>query len=73
MSQSESVEPIRREVSWGGKLLGLGIVGTVVILVMSAERTGNTAITANAAPILGLALAAAIAIPMLLCRRAVRD
>lgn len=63
----------RREVSWAGKLLGLGIIGTAVIVVISGENAGSAAVTANALPILGGALACGIALPMALFRRTVTE
>jgi hypothetical protein len=73
MAEHESAAPPRREVSWGGRFFGLGIMGTVVIVVIAGENSGNAAITANAAPILGAALAAAIGLPLALFRRTVRE
>ena len=73
MAEHEAGAPPRREVSWGGRFLGLGIMGTVVIVVIAGENAGNAAITAHAAQILGAALVAAIGIPVALFRRTVRD
>jgi hypothetical protein len=60
----------RREVSWGGRLLGLGILGVAVIVVIGRENAG---VTEHALPILGVALLCAVGIPMALFRRVVED
>ena len=73
MAETDRGEAPRREVSWGGRFLGVGIMGVPVIVVISAENAGNADVTSNAALILGLALAAAIAVPMTLFRRTIRD
>lgn len=73
MAEAEAGGAPRREVSWGGKLLGLGILGTAVIVVITGENSGSVAVTSNALPILGGALVGAIGLPMALFRRVVSE
>jgi hypothetical protein len=54
-------------------MLGLGILGTAVIVVITGENSGSAAVTANALPILGGALVGAIGLPMALFRRIVTE
>ena len=71
MADTDMDGTARREVSWAGRFLGLGIIGTAVIVVIAGENAGSAAVTANALPILGGALACGIALPMALFRRTV--
>ncbi len=73
MADADAGAVPRREVSWGGKMLGLGILGTAVIVVITGENSGSAAVTANALPILGGALVGAIGLPMALFRRIVTE
>jgi hypothetical protein len=62
----------RREVTLGGKFLGLGIFGGAVIWSIMMEKFGDEAARAQLPFILLGALAAAVVVPWLLCRRTVR-
>jgi hypothetical protein len=73
MTDAATAAEPRREVSWGGRFLGVGIVGMTVLTIIVSENTGVTAVTSNAALILVVALAAAIAVPMAFFRRVITD
>jgi hypothetical protein len=62
----------QREVTIAGKFLGLGIVGCTVIYCIFLEKFGTPEAQANMLWYLLGALAAAIIIPTLFCRRPLR-
>jgi hypothetical protein len=62
----------RREVTLGGRFLGLGIFGCGVVGVIMMEKFASSAAQSYALPILGAALAAGIVLPMVLFRRLIR-
>lgn len=73
MTDAEPGAAPRREVSWGGRMLGLGIIGVAVMVVIAGENAGNPNVTNNALPILGGALLGAIVLPLALFRRTIED
>jgi hypothetical protein len=69
--QFPAPEP-RREVTVGGRFLGLSIFGCGVVSVIMMEKFGSAEAQSYALPILGAALAMGIVLPMALFRRVVQ-
>lgn len=70
---SEATATKRTEVSVKGQFLGLGIIGSTVIAVIILESFGGPDWQPLFKWILLGALVLGVGIPMLLCRRPVRD